>query len=206
MADLVGHTARIHRWATDVVRSGARPDGFPGKPSSGDEPDFLRHGVVSLTESLRGIDPGASCWNFLGANNRMDFWPRRQAHETIVHRIDGELAAGVDIAPLDPDLAADGVDELLATLAATRLQRRDGIDVGGSIRLRATDTEGDWTIRTTDGWFDIARNRNRGDALIEGPALDLLLVLWGRRALGESTLHLDGDEPLIARFLTLNLT
>ncbi len=43
---------------------------------------------------------------------------RRQAHEALVHRLDAELTVG-DRTPLDPRLAADGVDEALGSCAVT---------------------------------------------------------------------------------------
>ena len=40
------------------------------------------------------------------------FWPRRMAHETSVHRVDAQQAAGAQL-PIDTALATDGVDEFL---------------------------------------------------------------------------------------------
>jgi hypothetical protein len=36
------------------------------------------------------------------------------AQETVIHRVDAELAAGAPVAVIPGDLAADGIDELLA--------------------------------------------------------------------------------------------
>ena len=45
-------------------------------------------------------------------------WPRRQAHEINVHRRDAELAAGLEPAAMDPELASDGIDEYFELVRA----------------------------------------------------------------------------------------
>src|SRR6266700_2763359 len=42
----------------------------------------------------------------------------RMAQETVIHRIDAELAAGLPVTPVPDDLAADGVDEVLKRMLA----------------------------------------------------------------------------------------
>ena len=46
-------------------------------------------------------------------NRTVGFWSRRLASETLVHRWDAELDAGIDGAPMDAAVAADAVDEHL---------------------------------------------------------------------------------------------
>ena len=40
------------------------------------------------------------------------------AQETVIHRVDAELAAGEPIAPIPDDLAVDGIDEVLERFLA----------------------------------------------------------------------------------------
>jgi uncharacterized protein (TIGR03083 family) len=63
-----------------------------------------------LVWTLAGIGPAS-------------FWARRQAHEAAVHLADAQLAAGRPV-DLDPEVAADGVDEWLARTRGTRSARR----------------------------------------------------------------------------------
>jgi uncharacterized protein (TIGR03083 family) len=58
-----------------------------------------------LVWTLAGIGPAS-------------FWARRQAHEAAVHLADAQLAAGRPV-DLDPEVAADGVDEWLARTRGT---------------------------------------------------------------------------------------
>jgi hypothetical protein len=41
------------------------------------------------------------------------FWIRRMAQETVVHRVDAELAAEVAPGAIPDDIALDGIDEFL---------------------------------------------------------------------------------------------
>src|ERR1019366_10224384 len=65
-----------------------------------------------LVEALVAAPPDLRCWTFLPAPSPLAFWARRQAHETTIHRVDAELASG-PVAPVTPEFAADGLDELL---------------------------------------------------------------------------------------------
>jgi uncharacterized protein (TIGR03083 family) len=51
------------------------------------------------------------------------FWLRRMAQETAIHRVDAELALGVEVTPIPADFAADAIGEMLTTYLhyATRL-------------------------------------------------------------------------------------
>ena len=48
----------------------------------------------------------------------MRFWIRRMAQETVIHRVDAELALGEPFAPIPDDLALDGIDEVLERFLA----------------------------------------------------------------------------------------
>ena len=79
-----------------------------------------------------------------------DFWPRRFAHEALVHRADAALALGVPFAA-EADVAADAIDEWMelgslpmmldAEPALRELLGRDG---------RSTSTPP--TAPTRNGW------------------------------------------------------
>src|SRR4029078_11382856 len=56
-------------------------------------------------------DPAEEAWTW-SSEQTVGFTFRRQAHEALIHRLDAEQAAGQG-SPLDPELPADGVDEVL---------------------------------------------------------------------------------------------
>src|SRR5215469_8148559 len=114
--DLVRHQGGVHRWATDIV---ARPrtedwdvdldEVVPSWPSDAELIDWFGDGVDRLVSALSAADPDLVCWTFLSAPSPLAMWARRQAHETSIHRVDAELAAGWQPARVPAAFAADGV-------------------------------------------------------------------------------------------------
>ena len=99
--DLLKHTGYVHRWATGFVAEGlTRPGGASEEeilgqgPADAELPGWFREGHAALVRALGAADPGLNCWAFLPAPSPLAFWARRQAHETAIHRVDAELAAG----------------------------------------------------------------------------------------------------------------
>src|SRR5690606_13460745 len=78
--------------------------------------------AAALRAALAAVDPDEPCWNFVGRSPQAGFWRRRQVNETQVHLVDVGLALGREVG-IDPELAADGVDEVL-TMFLHRLARR----------------------------------------------------------------------------------
>src|SRR5439155_3667823 len=128
------------------------------------------------------------------APKRSGFWPRRMAHETAIHRVDGELAAGRTVATLtaiDPEVAADGIDEFLDLMLPADVT----FDAAGTIHVHATDTPGEWLIRVGPDGVTVTKEHAKGDVAVRGPAQDLLLLLWNRR--GPDGLEVFGDQSLL---------
>ncbi|HEX9993483.1 MAG TPA: maleylpyruvate isomerase family mycothiol-dependent enzyme [Acidimicrobiales bacterium] len=202
--DLARHLGGVHRWATEVVTA---PRTEPWSPDLDDVvgtwPDdaalvgWFLDGHAALVEALAGADPGLACFAFLPAPTPLAMWARRQAHETAVHRVDAELAAGVD-GPFDARLAADGVDELLTGF----VPRGTGLraDPPRSLRVGTVDVPGDWLVRIgPDGVGTAVGDPAPADCEVTGPAAAVHLTLWNRR--GPRGLTVAGDRAVLARFL-----
>ena len=92
----------MHRWATGIV-AGPRTqpwdvdlDDVVGTwPADADLIGWFGDGVGRLVATLSRAEPDLACWTFLDAPSPLAMWARRQAHETSVHRVDAELAAGL---------------------------------------------------------------------------------------------------------------
>ena len=133
----------------------------------------------------------------------MGFWKRRTALETMVHRWDAENAVG-EPGPLDPVLAADGIDEMLFVMIAAD---DDYVYRGQPVRaaIAPSDTAGGWTLDLVDGAPPRAQVasgtlvRGDGSVTLSGSAEDLLLFLWGRR--GPEAVRLGGDEATTKAFI-----
>ncbi|MBB1243254.1 maleylpyruvate isomerase family mycothiol-dependent enzyme [Streptomyces durbertensis] len=183
--DLVLHVGRVHRWATrHVAERLTEPAGLP-EAEVPDEllGDWFRDGLHTLVGALDDASDDLRCWTFLrGTANARAFWARRQAHETTIHRVDAELAEGQALSPVDRDLAADGIDELLAGFH-TRSRSRVRSPRPLILRVRTTDGAASevWTMRLTEEEPSVGRGEE-GDADCElsGPAELLYLALWNR--------------------------
>src|SRR6516225_4382858 len=110
--DYVGHVTRESARFAEVLRDVPPDVGVPSCPGWNAD-DLLWHlgevqwfwGTV-VREQVTG--PQAEAWTW-SDDHTVGFIRRRQAHEALIHRVDAELTAGTRT-PLDPALAADGVD------------------------------------------------------------------------------------------------
>ena len=140
MRDLAHHLGGIHRWARRAAATGQRPEADElERPLSDDElADWIDDGVSALADTLGGLDPAAATWHPFPTERVAAVWPRRQAHETAVHRWDAESVTG-EHTPIDAELAADGIAEYFE-LIVPRLVARDGIDPpDGPVIIELTD-------------------------------------------------------------------
>ncbi|CAM5496936.1 putative Actinobacterial protein OS=Tsukamurella paurometabola OX=2061 GN=NCTC10741_02892 PE=4 SV=1 [Tsukamurella paurometabola] len=111
---------------------------------------------------------------------------RRQAHETAVHRWDGENAAAAAL-PVDARLAFDGVGEWAEVFAPRFLARGAGLSdqfVGRTVHLHGTDRDdAECTFTLARDSLAITRGHSRADVALRGSASDLYLTLWRRKPL-----------------------
>jgi uncharacterized protein (TIGR03083 family) len=218
--DLLKHLGYVHRWAAGYV--GQQRPGRAGRASEeeilregpGDEEliGWFREGHAELVNTLAAAGPGLACWTFLDAPSPLVFWARRQAHETAIHRVDAEQAAGAAGAgpdgPAPPGpafaagFAADGIDELVMGFLGRAAKQGSWAGPLGSVGIHATDGDrpaAHWLVTAAPGGFAVSRDAaGPADCQISGPAADLYLVLWNRR--DPSGLDVTGDPGLLAQF------
>jgi len=176
-------------------------------PDDADLVRWFRAGHARLVEALSTADPALECWTWLPAPSPLAHWARRQAHETSIHRVDAELAAGVTPSVPYPTFAADGVDELL-TCFVPRRSKRLAVEAPRTLAVRATDTSAAWTLTfgpdgvtvTTDTGTADTGTTDAGDGAdceLRGAAADLYLTLWNRLD-NPASLEVAGDEAVLA--------
>jgi uncharacterized protein (TIGR03083 family) len=194
VAKLSIHTGQHHRWVADAIRRGGEPPERPAKPGlRGDElVEWFRVGWSELADLLDTSDDESPAWSWSG-DNRVGFWRRRTALETLVHRWDAENAVG-DTSPLDPTLSSDCVDEMLFVMAPAGGWTYKG--PAARVRLATTDTDDSWTMTLEDGKTPAVARGSDGspDVTFEATAADLSLFLWGR--LGSDVAKVSGDDAL----------
>lgn len=202
LRDLLVHLGRIHRWAMDSSKLAPDAD-FPrlGPRPSADEDvvAWVVDGLDELIDDLGSTDLDAACWTFAGPGTRR-FWLRRQAMETAVHRFDAETTLG-PADPVDPEIAADGVDEWLDLEARRWYKGRP--EIAGTIHLHATDDgadgAGEWFIQVDTARLHWNHGHEKGDVAVRGGRSDLFLLAWRRKDAAD--LEMFGDAELLDAFL-----
>jgi uncharacterized protein (TIGR03083 family) len=203
------HIGAAHHVVAEVVRDRPTADfssfeslDIPGLEADG-LGDWVAEGTAALVSVLSETAPDAECWSWWPPGTTAGFWQRRMAQETLVHRWDVELGSGISGEPMNPDVAADGVDEYLDVFAGMTRQLFTA-PAGPSFHLHATDTEGEWLIELpAEGERVVTREHAKGDVALRGPAEGLLLLAWGRVAPEAAGVEVIGDATAFARWREL---
>ncbi|KWT57473.1 hypothetical protein ADL21_34555 [Streptomyces albus subsp. albus] len=216
LGQLLRHLGGAHRWAEEVVRTGAAeppPDArFRDlSPYADEDPalldGWLGEGAALLAETLRAAGPGAEAWVPLPRlAPAAAFYARRMANETVIHRADAFLAAGAEFT-LDERVAADCFTEWLELGAqpevfARHPEMRELLGPGRTLRFQATgvapETTADWLVDLT-GEAVTWRHAPREEAAVtlRGPLTDLLLVVYRRLPADHPGIEISGDRRLL---------
>jgi len=171
---------------------------------------FYDRASTRLHDQLSALPPETPLWMW-HTDQSAGYIRRRQAHEALMHRIDAELTAGVDRAPVDCRLAADGVDEALRIMRGFPPEYHLTADpLGPSVTVAVVDGFHTWTVtpvRVTgvdpdgDMWderrFLVADGPDDASvAEVAATAEDLDCWLWNRPPAGEVTRT--GDTSALA--------
>ena len=152
LEDLLEHTGQVHRWQTEACRvdAGQFPDPATFARPRGDDQsvaDWFQEGVDAAVATMTAVAPGEPRWTWAkpDGGDTSDWYFRRIAQETLVHRIDAELAAGGEVSDVDATLAADGIAEMFEVFTPLAA----GQDIGGdgeTLHLHATDADSEWLV------------------------------------------------------------
>ncbi|MCX5264897.1 maleylpyruvate isomerase family mycothiol-dependent enzyme [Streptomyces sp. NBC_00199] len=210
LADLVKHTGSVQRWFSSLLHARVQEPPrkrevdlrLPGRQE--DYADWLTESATVAAEAFAATDPDLPMWAW-GVDQHARFWARRMLFETLLHRVDAELALGRRPA-VDRPLAVDGVDEFLvnlpfATSFAPQVAKLRGPDK--AIRFHATDGEGNWVVRLRSDGFGLDADpgaAETADATVHGTAADLLLLVYGRLRHDAAVFARDGDNDLLTHW------
>ena len=214
-ADLLWHLTEVQAFWARVVRQ--RPS-HPGELQGEDLVRPAGHAALlqlaersaeELVDALRSTPPTTPVWTWAD-DHSAGFVLRRQAHEALVHRVDAECTVGKRT-PLDPALAADGVDEALRVMLGGAPEGSElSTQTAATIRLRCTDTGDSWLVRLArfSGTDDegvpqsgptlVVAAEDHGlptAASVAAAAGDLDCWLWGRPPRGD--VDLAGDVQVL---------
>ena len=154
-----------------------------------------------MLDALTGAEPASVAWSFAPDNQTAGFWQRRMVHETTVHRVDAQVGAAGAVDPIDPGVAADGIDEYTAVGLRFSSGRPNRTYPARSLHLHCTDTEGEWMLVGDDGSsVAVTKEHGKGDAAVRGRAEDVLLWIWGRPS---GDLEIFGDPEVAGTWQSL---
>jgi uncharacterized protein (TIGR03083 family) len=209
VADLVEHVALVYLHKVESMRRGGRSEP-PWPPDvSGEEPLALldkAYGSLVAEFAARDVTDGpAGTW--YEHDQTVGFWIRRMAHETVIHRVDAELAAGEPPAAIPDDLALDGIDEVLALFLS--YQSRRWHDYFAERLPRAAETVlvtaggRGWLVRLDADGVSVESASLTADAqvTVAGAPQQVLLWLWRRAA--HDSVQRSGDEAVLGRLRLL---
>lgn len=217
--DLVDHTGEVHLWA--AANAQTPPSDGPvvrDRPGAGDADLATWYGetVDNLLRTLDATDPDQPCWTFQPANRTVWFWFRRQAQELAMHRADVEAALGGKFR-YEPELASDGIDEVLDVfLHRRRAYGVPSLPLTVPLLVECTDRPERWLVEPVPG-TDSADHHAHGPALsdelastaagtLRGTAAGLLFTFWKRQDVDSAGLALDGDTEVAREFAEQKLT
>ncbi|WP_238017470.1 maleylpyruvate isomerase family mycothiol-dependent enzyme [Dactylosporangium sp. AC04546] len=214
-ADLVRHVAEVYLHKAMTMRAAAFPDPWPPEHLAAEESVALLDRAYGelIDEFARRADAEATpTWH--KPDQTVRFWIRRMAQESVIHRIDAELALGAPVAPIPDDLAVDGIDEVLklfvdygthawpgeftTTLSAAK---------GRTLAVQVTDGPA-WLVRTDPDAVTVTDAApsalSEADALIHGAPAPVLRWLWARESIptddAQPPVTVEGDEEALREF------
>ncbi len=212
--DVVEHTGVVHRHKTAIVRARLQENPDPPQAPATDLLPWFEAGVRDLVETLRAADPTENVYTWNPRQRTVGFWYRRMAHETLIHRVDAEQAHG-SISPIDAELAADGVDEVLVDYVGGYPDWGTFRPEADTARLSCTDRPDHWFVQfgrfegtspNTGHSYDldafiVTADISAPDVTISGTAADLDLWLWGRIPLDR--LAVSGDAEIAEKLRSI---
>jgi uncharacterized protein (TIGR03083 family) len=209
--DLIDHVAHVYLHKAETMRLGASPQPWPPQPSGEPEPVFLARSYTAMLAQFEQRSPADHAVTWFAPDQTVGFWIRRMAQETVIHRIDAELAAGIESLAVPTDLAIDGVDEVLrcflafSSTAWPEDYADSQADLEGGVVGLDTGTAA-WLVTLGPGAI-VVTDAASGDGLASAAAVvradpeAMLRWLW-RRA-DDWVVAIDGDSDVVARLRRL---
>jgi uncharacterized protein (TIGR03083 family) len=215
VADLVRHVAQVYLHKAETMRLGHWPEPWP-PAGLGDEESIalLVRSHDELIAQFAAHEPTDPALTWHPPEQTVRFWIRRMAQETVIHRVDAELALGEPVTPIPDDLAVDGIDELLqvfllydeeawdeefAPVLAKSPGHQVAVRVPGAEWLIETEPEA-VAVTTAFGAAIEHLDETHIDATITGPPAAVFRRLWNR---GGDPVTESGDQAALTELRAL---
>ncbi|MBT2234943.1 maleylpyruvate isomerase family mycothiol-dependent enzyme [Nonomuraea sp. NEAU-A123] len=191
VADLVAHVTEVYLHKAETMLRGEWPTPWP-PDLSGEEPlAALDRSYAELVTEFAARVPDEYALTWYEPDQSVGFWIRRMAQETVIHRVDAELAAGLPVTPAAADLALDGVDEGLKVMLAYDFARYPE-DFAEAVRddpkgtaIAVVGGERAWLVRPSPTEVAVEdetadRAVEQAETVVSGAPDELLRWVWGR--------------------------
>ena len=191
LAELTRHLGFVHRWARLAAATMVPPDRSGIEAAPGDISqlgEWFDTGAASLIDVLSRLDPEAPTWHPFDVPMLAAVWPRRQAHEALIHAWDAEQAIAGVSTPMDPSMAADGIAEYFEVIIPRVISRDGRVVPVGTLAVNCTDAGTRLVVRSEANIVTIDPAA-AVQAELTGTADALSLALWGRRPLTSPPTH-----------------
>jgi uncharacterized protein (TIGR03083 family) len=209
-ADLLWHLTEVQNFWATIVEERLQVDQQVEAVAAPPRPAVVAAALAQFDSVSQRLGSGLAAarddepvWTWT-PDHTVGWVRRRQAQEALVHRVDAELTAGMP-SEIDAEAAEDGVDELLTQFGAQPPAWGAFDPCGMLVEVRSRPSLRSWRVRL--GRFrgvDPAGRRHdepdyqpviepgdpadalgpaawtSPDVVLEGPAAELLLWLWGR--------------------------
>jgi uncharacterized protein (TIGR03083 family) len=194
VADLAEHVGGFTGfWAHVLCEGTGRPKPpFPELRPGASLGDWYDEVAAHLVAELRATPPDTTVWTWADDKSAR-FVGRRCAHELSVHRFDAQLAIDAP-QPIDPAVAADGIDEIIYMVDAA--SDRAGRGEGETLHLHGTDRDDEWLFTLDPHGLHAERRHAKADLALRGAVSDLELMLYQRPTIGD--VERLGDEDVLA--------
>jgi uncharacterized protein (TIGR03083 family) len=212
--DLLWHLTEVQSFWATIVDQRLQADDQVGAVAPPDRPVDHRAALALFEEvsahlgaALEAAGDDTPVWTWT-PDHTVGWVRRRQAQEALMHRVDAELTAGLG-SQIDPEVAEDGIDELLTqfgaqpptwgafdpsgmlvevrcespqdTAAPAATARLARMRVARVVRLgRFRGVDPSGLGHDEPDYQPVTHPHGPADAVLEGSPAELLLWLWGR--------------------------
>ena len=198
--DLAGHMGMVYLHQAYVVEHSVRPENeehLEAVTEINDPLELLAIGYQAIIKALNPNREERKTWSWHHSDFSVDFWFRRMAHETVIHRVDAQLARGAT-PHIDTELALDGIDEVLDFLPLLGSWPEAPNVQFGIVAIIAESPAGRkvWNVEFTDQAATITAATEPSESsrlVVSGDAEALDLYLWGRLDSSSPNVTLTGE-------------
>jgi uncharacterized protein (TIGR03083 family) len=202
---LVRHVAEVYLHKVECMRQGVAPRPWPPDLSAEPAIELLQRAYGRLTAEFDARSPQSPAHTWHGPDQTVGFWLRRMAQETVIHRIDAELAAGEWSLAIPDELAQDGIDEVLKIFlawASVEWPEDFGDELSSAAgQLVGVSAGSRWLLTLAPTGVTVTASADQAQAEVIGSPDGVLRWLWGRA--GDDVVIKEGDPAALVRLREL---